>query len=223
MPASLSRLMRKILPQSLQRKIRARSLYRLLPDDVKPLVEALKPGDICVDCGANVGKVSELFASYGATVHSFEPNPHAYAALVETAGHMPGIRPIPKAVGLGDVSELDLYFHEHHDDDPLAYSQGSSLMQDKPNVAGQTVKVQVEDFAAFLKKLGQVKILKIDIEGYETELLPHLVKENALEQVEHIFVETHDQKWPGLKDATDKMRQIVANSPLANNIRYDWP
>ena len=36
------------------------------------------PGDIMIDCGANIGDVSAPFAALGATILAYEPNQHAY-------------------------------------------------------------------------------------------------------------------------------------------------
>ena len=43
----------------------------------------LKAGDIALDCGANVGKITVPMAQTGAAVYAFEPNPHAFAKLKE--------------------------------------------------------------------------------------------------------------------------------------------
>ena len=40
-----------------------------------------RPGDIAVDCGAHVGKISQKLERRGAIVHAFEPNPYAFQEL----------------------------------------------------------------------------------------------------------------------------------------------
>src|SRR5215213_9742927 len=35
----------------------------------------LKPGDLAIDCGANVGEITARMRASGATVYAFEPNP----------------------------------------------------------------------------------------------------------------------------------------------------
>ena len=39
----------------------------------------INPGDLVIDCGANVGKVTDYFSSKGATVIAFEPNQFAFS------------------------------------------------------------------------------------------------------------------------------------------------
>ena len=41
----------------------------------------IQPGDCVIDCGANVGDVTNFFLSCGATVIAFEPNSHAFGVL----------------------------------------------------------------------------------------------------------------------------------------------
>ena len=43
----------------------------------------INPGDLVIDCGANVGKVTDYFSSKGATVIAFEPNQFAFSYLKE--------------------------------------------------------------------------------------------------------------------------------------------
>ena len=40
-------------------------------------------GDLVIDCGANVGKITEYFLLRGAQVIAFEPNKFAYSYLKE--------------------------------------------------------------------------------------------------------------------------------------------
>jgi len=48
-----------------------------LPKEVLHIILNLKRGNICIDVGANVGLVSEIFLSKGAEVYAFEPHPAA--------------------------------------------------------------------------------------------------------------------------------------------------
>src|SRR5262245_51819241 len=41
----------------------------------------VRPGDVMIDCGANVGDVTSLLARSGATIYAFEPNPLCFAIL----------------------------------------------------------------------------------------------------------------------------------------------
>ncbi|TMV53643.1 FkbM family methyltransferase, partial [Thioclava sp. BHET1] len=41
----------------------------------------LRPGDLAIDCGANMGVVTAVLAETGAEVVSFEPDPFAFEQL----------------------------------------------------------------------------------------------------------------------------------------------
>ena len=41
----------------------------------------LEQGDYVIDCGANIGEVTNFFQQVGAKVYAFEPNKHAFEIL----------------------------------------------------------------------------------------------------------------------------------------------
>jgi 16S rRNA A1518/A1519 N6-dimethyltransferase RsmA/KsgA/DIM1 with predicted DNA glycosylase/AP lyase activity len=45
------------------------------------ITRKLNKDSLVFDCGANVGDITAKFASTGATVHAFEPDPLAFASL----------------------------------------------------------------------------------------------------------------------------------------------
>lgn len=206
----------------LKNRISAYRLLKQLPIEIQSSIAELDKDSVCVDCGANVGKVSHLFASYGATVYSFEPNPFAYAELTKESILYPTIQPIQKAVGVSS-GKVNLYFHDNSASDPVLYSQGSSLLVSKPNVNEDGhAEVETQNLSEFLSTIKCVDILKIDVEGYEVELIPHLIESNALNNVKHVFIETHDHKWTDLKVKSDKMRALALASKYCDKIRFDW-
>ena len=58
----------------------------------------INPGDLVIDCGANVGKVTDYFSSKGATVIAFEPNQFAFSYLKEKFKYNPEVDVINKGV-----------------------------------------------------------------------------------------------------------------------------
>ena len=73
----------------------------------------LEPGEIVIDCGANVGNYTNMFASTGAKVYAFEPDPNAFEVLKESTKSNFNIKIYQKAVGIKE-EKLKLYFHWHH-------------------------------------------------------------------------------------------------------------
>lgn len=182
----------------------------------------LQPGDVTVDCGANVGDMTAILARNGATVHAFEPNPHAYAVLAAKFVGQPNVVCHNAAVGTS-AGRLALYLHKNSDQDEVLWSNGSSLLADKPNVSrARSVEVDVVDLAEFLQSLSEpVKVLKIDIEGAEVDLMNHLLDTKVLVSIAHVFVETHDAKIPSLAGPTKALRKRLADSGLTQ-VNLDW-
>jgi FkbM family methyltransferase len=193
-----------------------------LPKDIRRIIRGLKNEDICIDVGANVGIVSEIFLSKGAEVYAFEPHPDAFIKLLEVKRKYKKFTPLNESAGISE-GKVKLYLHTSHHSDPLKFSTGSSLLNSKPNISEKFIVSDAIDFAKFLSRFPRIYILKMDIEGFEVELIPHLINLRSLNNVDHVFVETHEKKWPGLKDRTADMKQLVSASPYNNQIRWDWP
>src|ERR1019366_7261674 len=50
-----------------------------------------KPGDIIVDCGANIGGMASLFARTGAQVYAFEPHPLCFSVISRRFSAIPTV------------------------------------------------------------------------------------------------------------------------------------
>jgi FkbM family methyltransferase len=182
----------------------------------------LAPGDIAIDCGANVGKITEQLAQSGATVHAFEPNPHAYAELERRFTGVEHVHCYQKAVS--DVSgTLKLYLHERSSEDEIHWSTGSSLLSHKPNVrTDKFVEVEAIDLCDFLGALsGPVKVLKMDVEGSEVAILEKMIDTELVYRITHVFVETHEVKIPELRVPTAALRERIRHLRISH-INLDW-
>lgn len=184
---------------------------------------SLGPASVCVDVGANVGGISKAMRSRGAFVHAIEPNPWALEKLSIASAKDSKLQAYGFAASLRNEHQ-QLYLHSQHRENPSRFSTGSSLLSAKPNLSSASVEVQGRDLAEFLSELGPVDFLKIDVEGFEVELVPHLVHSNALAEVSFVAVETHDkEKWRALSPATKSMRAAVEVAGLSNKFSWNWP
>lgn len=192
---------------------------------MQPFSEAaarLRAGDIAIDCGANVGLYTLPMARSGATVHAFEPNPHAFAKLSEAMAGFPNVHLYQKAVA-GDAGTVRLYLHEFADDDPVKWSTGSSLLSFKGNVREDTfVEVEAVDFVEFLKQIGgPIALVKMDVEGAEVAILERLLESGMADRIGLAFVEVHDRKVPELAERTDRLRALLRERGVTN-IDLSW-
>lgn len=183
---------------------------------------ALGIGDVAIDCGANVGNITARMADKGATVYAFEPNPYAFEALRTRFENQKNVYCINKGV-LNRKGKARLYLHENAEQDQVWWSTGSSILQFKRNVNGDSsIEIQVVDLAIFIQKLdGPIKVLKIDIEGAECAVLNRLIDTGSINRIEHVLVETHEQKIPELVGETEELRKRIARLGL-HHIDLNW-
>lgn len=183
----------------------------------------LRPRDIAIDCGANVGDVTARLAAGGARVTAFEPNPDAYAMLSARFRGSDRVTCMPAAVT--DRAGIErLYLNRRYDRDPLRHSGGSSLLSSKHNLdASRYVDVETIDLAAFIHALGQrVRVLKLDIEGAEFRVLNHLIDTGAIGLIDRVFCETHEFKAPGLAARRRTLRRRLKRNKIGH-VNLDWP
>lgn len=178
------------------RKLKRR--YRKRHADVfTRLVADLRPGDLCIDLGGNVGDVSRKFLERGADVIVFEPDPDTFEVLrANLAGH-PNATLLQKGAGVENTT-LRLRRAARLSEDPGKFSQAASFeRQDRHMDDSNSVAVEVVDFVAFLRDLDRpVRILKIDIEGSEWDLMEALLADPVAQHIDAIFVETHERFAP---------------------------
>ncbi|MGZ4903766.1 MAG: FkbM family methyltransferase [Halobacteriota archaeon] len=145
------------------------------PDVVRHFVSAIKPGDIVIDIGANIGYYTLVAArSVGekGRVYAFEPDPTNFNMLTEnvTANSFTNVVPIQKAVcattGTTQLLQKKASTHSLFDH-PLAPTKRSVPVE----------TVTLDDFLSALSHVDQqrVSLVKIDAEGAEPLILEGLV------------------------------------------------
>lgn len=181
----------------------------------------LAPGDIAIDCGANVGKITAKLAEPGVTVYAFEPDPNAWEVLQSNFKDNPSVVLINKAVS-DHEGRARIYFSKRYGEDPTKYSTGTTLLADKPNIDTENfVEVEVIDLAEFIVRLNKpIRILKMDIEGEEVKVLNKLIDRKLTDYIRHILVETHE-RFPSLKEPTENLKRKIRQNKL-KNIDLDW-
>lgn len=132
----------------------------------------LRRGDIFVDVGANFGLVSLVGArAVGPTghVHSFEPQP-SLAVMLRRSCALNGVENLTlHEVALSDTDGV-LELHV-----PLNHSGGASL-QGQATGSETSIPVQVRRGAPYFEEhgIGEIRLLKIDVEGHEATVLEGL-------------------------------------------------
>ncbi|MEA2247417.1 MAG: hypothetical protein QOH46_1946 [Solirubrobacteraceae bacterium] len=162
--------------------------------------ERLRPGDVFVDVGANMGYFALLAASrVGASggVVAFEPAPPTYAKLTANLALNPGakVRPVRAAVGARDGA-VPFYRAPWND------AESSTVQRSGAEPAGE---VQAFPLARLLtgEEIARARIVKIDIEGGEWDAMRGLVPDlNRFASNVAFATEVHPDSGPGRDAAT---------------------
>lgn len=190
-------------------------------------VAALRPGDLAIDLGANVGLFTQRMAATGADVVAFEPDPHAFALLSDRVQGLPNVTLLAAAAG-DAAGTLMLYRHRDFDARPDHRTTSSSIVTGKAKMDETGgIAVEVIDFAAWLGAQNRpVALLKVDIEGAEVALLERLLDTPQASLVARAFVETHERIIPHLRARTAALKARTASRMAAGqtrpDINWDW-
>lgn len=198
-------------------------LMRHMTAEHRSIIFSLKKGQVAIDCGANIGVVSRAMATRGATVYAFEPNLYAFEVCQQKCRVYQSIQLFPKAVSTTD-GIVHLYLHQEAEKNQVEFSQGSSLLKTKTNVNPDNFReVETVDLSAFINNLGtRINLLKMDIEGFEVEVIPHLVRTGAIDKIDLCLVELHERKAPELLEKTLAMRALIEERGLSKKFILDW-
>lgn len=166
--------------------------------------------------------MTSLLAGRGAEVYAFEPNPFAFEILARRFDSNLRVHCLQKAVA-AHTGRAELHLHRQAANDEVRWSTGSSLFGSKPNVdPTRSIEVETVDLDAFLCDLNTTThVLKLDVEGAEIEILERLLDTGRLGEIEHVLVEMHDRKIPGLEARGAELRRRLAH-PSCGHVQLDW-
>lgn len=158
---------------------------------------------VIYDCGANIG-TSVLFFSKKyptAQIHAFEASPYIYGILKHNvdANKISNAALYQNAVWIKNET---LEFNDEGADSGSVYSVSNA----------KKIKVQAIDFLEVLNKETKIDMLKMDIEGAEDVLIPHIAP--VLHKIDRMFIEYHT--FNGKEQKLDKILILLRK----NNFRY---
>lgn len=142
------------------------NLYRLF----------LTAGDLCFDIGANLGNRTRCFAHLGCKVIAVEPQASCFGTLQKRLGVNPNIHLVRAAVGR-EPGQATLHVSPDH-----VLSTLSQSFIDGTTCSGRFAKARwngAEEVAMttldeLIREYGEPRFIKIDVEGYESEVLSGL-------------------------------------------------
>jgi FkbM family methyltransferase len=136
----------------------------LLERELPVFCSQIKPQDVVVDVGANVGIYVHALRRCGAIVEAFEPQPECSAVLQAYAAAYPSVR--VHTLALGDAESVVTLSVPIEHGRP---ARASASMRATSTGAGETIRVPVRTLDSF--ELERVNAMKIDVEGAELDVL----------------------------------------------------
>lgn len=141
----------------------------LLERELPVFCSQIRPQDVVVDVGANVGIYVHALRRCGAIVEAFEPQPECSAVLQAYATAFPSVH--VHTVALGDaesVATLSVPIERGR------LARTSATTRATSTGAGETIRVPVRTLDSF--ELERVNAMKIDVEGAELDVLRGAVR-----------------------------------------------
>lgn len=136
----------------------------------------MEPGDRVFDLGANVGVRTALFRQLGASVVAVDPQPSSVSELKARFGADHGVTVVGKAV----ASAPGTYTLQVDENDTLSTlsTDWIGAVKESGRFAGarwsESVEVEGTTLDALIEEHGVPAFCKIDVEGYEPEVLAGL-------------------------------------------------
>jgi FkbM family methyltransferase len=129
-------------------------------------------GDTVVDVGANIGYMTSVMgirAGGRGQVIAFEPNPEVFRELtmnVDEWARLPGVSPIvPHRLALGSQPGWAILGNWR------ASNRGMARIVSSREAAGVSVEIRVERLDNIVEADRHIGVVKIDVEGYELNVL----------------------------------------------------
>jgi FkbM family methyltransferase len=155
------------------------------------LTGAVKPGDVVWDVGANVGVYSELFCERvgrDGQVVAFEPLPESCERIRERVPNCDWLQ--VENVALGDTDTVGRLVTGSE-----SVENHVETETDMRNGEAGSIPVTIWRGDTICDRLGQVpNVIKVDVEGFEEEVLKGMSKMLDSTGLRSILVEVHFQK-----------------------------
>jgi FkbM family methyltransferase len=165
---SLGRRVLACLPAARRQRRRMKAFY----------AQFIRPGDLCFDVGANLGDRTAVFVELGARVVAVEPQSRCRRRLERRFRRSPQVRLVPRALG-AEPGELVMKVSDADSISSLspewiASVKASGRFADYTWDRTETVAVTTLD--RLVAEHGRPRFCKIDVEGFEAEVLRGLTQ-----------------------------------------------
>ena len=193
------------------------------PEQYEYILFSIRPGDLVIDGGANLGLFSDLMLQLGARVYAFEPNPSLTYHLARKYARNENLVLIEKAIS---TKESLLTFEMPCGGSFVEQSQGGGI---SVHLNSRTIDYQVKsvDFCDFLDgvlvktKKEKIKLIKLDIEGAEFDVLNEIIDRGYFNKFDCLLCETHERAFSDGESMLANVKKKILDKNITN-IYLDW-
>lgn len=165
---------------------------------------------VIFDIGSNVGyTVIDYYKFFDdATIYAFEPITETFSTLMEKVS---GIRNVSvHQLAFGAIEgEIEVWLR--HNSQLNSLNPQINLSDNSPNLVKEIVKISTLDSFAILNKVEKIDLLKIDVEGFEIEVLQGATKLFEENKIHFIYIETSFNQFDKVHTYFGKIENFLSN------------
>jgi FkbM family methyltransferase len=181
----------------------------------------IQAGDLVFDVGANKGNRTVIFLELGAKVIAVEPQKECYEHLTKRFGDKIELIKL----GLGEKqSSQTMYVSGSTLISSFSKAHVDVMKEDRFKGAdwGDTIEIQMTTLDVLIQKYGTPSFCKIDVEGYEYDVLKGLTKPLKALSLEYIVPENTQVLVACLKHLSS-LGNIQCNFSYGESMKYNLP
>ena len=203
----LGRVIRKF--RTIQRERNFKRWFAIDGDNTRRLTYSLSSESIVFDLGGYKGDFAhEISKAYGCFVYLYEPVEKFHSFAVERFAAQPKVYCMK--YGLSDeAGEFKIT-----DDD-----NSSSVVTAGQDDTLETVQIKAFSTEVDDLNIQSIDLLKINVEGSEFSILPHLVESGCIKKVKNIQVQFHHF----VPDAYRRRREIQKMLSMTHDLEWCYP